>query len=280
MSVDDIFDALPDDGWEGEETGEFLSSLTDDAAREAELAEAIETAEAEAHAEAAAAAQQRADEAVAAGDYAAAAAERADAEEAAWAAGDHSMLHGSDSARLEAAADRVDAYRDHERQEAEAAAAGDYVTAREQAAEAIHDIGWADHLAGGADHSGQARAEYDKQDWAVWEEGRADDSLREADYYLAQGDFGAAESHLEDAAGHQARADEFGREGQHGAPGAVWDPSSEMAEGTPVGGEWSSGGDSGAGGYDFAAADPGYDATPSDPGYDSGAGGGHDDVVE
>ncbi|MEW6126225.1 MAG: hypothetical protein AB1757_04110 [Acidobacteriota bacterium] len=194
----------------------------------------LETAEAQAHAQAADEAQARADADIEAGDYRAAAEEREIAENEAWAAVDSDMLHGESSYRLESAADEQAEGKYWEQEEAKHAEAGDYEAAREDASRAADAIGWADYYAGGDDHSGQARAEYEKEDWAVWEQNQADADRQEAVNYAESGNFENAAQYAEYAAEHQEQADTYGQEGEHDAVGAVYDPSSDVAEDTPV----------------------------------------------
>ena len=89
-----------------------------------------EAAEREAQAETAREAQAAADEFVDKGDYAAAADAREQAEDAAWAAGDSSMLGASDSSDLEQAAYKQEVAEDYRAQQADLIAEGDKVVER------------------------------------------------------------------------------------------------------------------------------------------------------
>lgn len=193
----------------------------------------IDTAaiEAEAHAEAAAEAQASADEFIASGDYGAAAEAREVAENEAWEAGSSDMLHGSGSIGLESAAADQENAEYFEQQEAMHAQQGDYEAAREDAENAAYATEYADWRAGGADHSGQAEAEANQMDWAVWEEGNAEYNANAAEEYAAQGDFEIAEEYAAEAAEHQENADYYGDLGEHGGDIGVYDESSEVESG-------------------------------------------------
>ncbi len=185
-------------------------------------------AAAQAHTEVAAAAQTQADEAVARGDYEAAAAHREVAENEAYAAGDNSTLHGSDSTDLENADWQQDQANHYEQQQTQHAQAGAYEAAKEDAANAAYAHGNADWQAGGADHSGQAQLEEQQMDWAVYEEKNADYYANSADTYAAQGDYDSAATYAAEAVDHQAAADYHGDLGEHGGSTAVFDPASEV----------------------------------------------------
>lgn len=239
-------------------------------------------AEAQAHIDSATLAQQHADEDIQKGDYAAASQEREAAENEAWQGGDSSMLHGSDSTQLEHAADDMKEAGEHEALEAKAAEEGDYRTARDEAANAENDTSWSDFRAGGPDHTGQAQAEYEKEDWAVWHQDHADSDARSAEQEASEGDFEHAQQYAASAASEQEKADTAGYEGMHGADGAVHDPSSDVASGTPVDDhsvvvdadsdtEVDAGSDaSDDAGYDAGADSGGYDAGASGSSYDAG----------
>ncbi len=188
--------------------------------------------EAQAHAQAAAEAQARSDAAIEAGDYAAAQQERELAETESGAAGDSSMLHGSDSIDLTTAAEKQEDAAYYEGQQAQHAAAGDYEAAREDATNAMYATDAADFGAGGADHTGQAEQEIYQMDNAVWHQDIAEDNVKSADYYAAQGDTEMAEMHLGNAAEEQAIADHHGDLGEHGGDMAVHDPTSVVANDT------------------------------------------------
>ncbi|MFH1176183.1 MAG: hypothetical protein V1750_02155 [Acidobacteriota bacterium] len=228
-----------------------------------------EAAEAAAHGDAAREAQERADTDIAAGDYEAASKEREIAENEAWEASDSSMLHGRESAELDTAADYHERADRWEQEEAKAAEAGDYEGAREAAREAGDAQGWSDFKAGGDDHTGQARAEYAKEDQAVWQEQQAKEAHENAEWYAERGNLDQAESYEKSAESHQEWADQYGREGQHDAPGAVWDPSSETTHDTPVGGDDASAASTDTGSA-VATADSSCD-TAADTSYDSSA---------
>jgi hypothetical protein len=203
---------------------------------EEDVSEKIEEEEAELadqreHIEAARDAQDAADEFVEAGDYEAASQAREVAENEAWEGGDNSVLHGSDSIDLETAADNQNEAEYYESQQAQHAQQGDYEAAREDADNAAYATQDADFQAGGSDHSGQAQAESDQMDWAVWEEGNADYYANEAEGYAAQGDFDNAQRYAEEAEGHQEQADHYGDLGEHGGEIGVYDPSSEVESG-------------------------------------------------
>lgn len=239
-------------------------------------------AEAQAHIDSATLAQQHADEDIQKGDYAAASQEREAAENEAWEGGDSSMLHGSNSYQLSAAADHMEQSQEHEALEAKAAEEGDYRTARDEAANAENDMSWADFKAGGPDHTGQAKAEYEKEDWAVWHQDHADSDARSAEQEASEGDFEHAQQYAASAASEQEKADTAGYEGMHGADGAVHDPSSDVVSGTPVDdhsvvvdADSDTEGDAGAdtsddAGYEAGADSGGYDAVASSSSYDAG----------
>lgn len=190
-----------------------------------------EAMEQEAHAQAATEAQEAADEFIASGDYAAAAEARETAENEAWEAGDDSMLGAYDAQDLTVAAEKQEEARHYEEQQAQFAQAGDYEAAREAAGNAAYATYEADSTAGGADHTGQADAEYANMDNAVWQEGLAEDDLENAAYHAEMGNLDAAEASLSSAAANQADADHYGDLGEHGGDIAVFDPSSAVATG-------------------------------------------------
>ena len=173
------------------------------------------TGETTVHAEAAADYQHQADAFVASGDYQAAEHARDSAENEAWAAGNHDMLHGSNSAELQSAADHQGEAAHYEHHEAQDAAAGHYEAARDDAAHAVDATGWADFNAMGSDHTGHAAAEYQQEDWAVSEQHQANDYAHTADAYAAEGDHAHAAQYHEAAADHQQSADAHGHAGEH-----------------------------------------------------------------
>lgn len=166
----------------------------------------------ELHSAAATEAQERAEEAVAAGDYETAAQFRETAENEAWEAVDSSMLEGAASAELESAAAYQAKAEEYEKEEAQHAAAGDYESAREAAAQAANATDWADFKAGGDDHTAGADAVYSKDDWAVWEQQQANEAEQSAEAYAAEGEFESAEVYAESAVEHQAEADAYGQD--------------------------------------------------------------------
>ena len=234
----------------------------------------------QAHTQAATDAQTAADDFVDRGDYAAASEAREVAENEAWEAGDNSMLGAYDAQDLASAADHQDKAEEYEQQQAEHAQAGDYEAARDDASNAAYEAGYGDMEAGGADHTGQADSEYANMDNAVWHEGLAEDQLDNAEWYAEQGNADAAETALNAAEYEQETADEYGDQGEHGATGADYDPSSEVE----TGGSYEStyedhsadidtGFDASADtGYDSGmdAVDTGYDDMSVDTGFDSG----------
>jgi hypothetical protein len=171
-----------------------------------------EAAATEVHAAAATEAQERVEEAVAAGDYETAAQFRETAENEAWEAVDSSMLEGATSTELDSAAAYQEKAEEYEKEEAQHAAAGDYESAREAAAQAADATDWADFKAGGDDHTARAEAEYNKDDWAVWEQQQATEAAESAEAYAAVGELESAEVYAESAAEHQAEADAYGQE--------------------------------------------------------------------
>ena len=200
----------------------------------ATAATSTDTSDQTAHADAAQAAQQEADADVASGDYAAASEARGNAENESYSAGDDTMLHGSSSTDLSTASTEQTNAAYDEHQESQAAASGDYAGAKEDAQNAAYQTHGADYEAGGSDHSGQAAAEADKEDWAVWHQGNADSEAANADYYAAQGDADHAATASDAAATEQGAAATSGYQGEHDAPGAVYDASSDVAHDTPV----------------------------------------------
>jgi hypothetical protein len=184
--------------------------------------------ETQAHIDAATEFQAKADEAVAAGDYAAASDLRESAENEAWTASDSSMLHGSDSIHLEAAAEQQQKADDLQWQEGQHAAAGEYEAARDDAFEAAYATSSADFNAGGADHTGQARDEYQHMDSAVFQEQWAKEDAQTAESYAAEGDPGHAAQYAESAADHQQAADDQAALGEHGGDLADHDTSSDV----------------------------------------------------
>ncbi len=204
-----------------DETGDVVTA-------EPDSADAAAEAEAQAHADAATDLQSKADDAIGKGDYAAAAELRESAENEAWTAGTSDMLHGSDSTRLESAADQQAKAEEFEREEGQHAAAGDYEAARDDASHAASAMGDADFNAGASDHTGQADAEYQEMDWAVSEEHLAEQDAQSAEGYAEAGLPDSAEVYAESAIDHQESADEHGDLGEHGGDLAVDDSSSAV----------------------------------------------------
>jgi hypothetical protein len=190
-----------------------------------------EAAAQEAHAQAAKDAQSEADEFVAQGDYAAAAQAREAAENEAWEAGDQSMLSAYNAGDLEFAAHRQEQAEEYNQQQAEHARAGDYEAAKEASSNAAFYTRDADSTAGGADHSGQAKAEEYQMDWAIHHEKIADSNADNAAYYAESGDFEKAEYYAAEAVESQGMADYHGDLGEHGGEMAVYDPSSDVSSG-------------------------------------------------
>lgn len=160
-------------------------------------------------------AQGKADEAIAAGDYEAAAQYREDAENAAWQAGDDSMLHGSNANDLTMADAYQDKAADLEHQQSEYAAAGNYEAGRDASRDAATYTQWGDIEGGGADHSAEAQHEYAQMDMASWQQNIADGYQHDAEVYAAQGDVDHAEMYQQEANDHQGIADYHGELGQH-----------------------------------------------------------------
>lgn len=229
------------------------SAAPDTSAMEADAAAAAESAEQQANVDAAKEAQSAADEFVAQGDYAAAAEAREVAENAAYEAGDSSMLGASDSSDLENAAYKQEVAQDYREQQAENIAAGDYAAAKEDAQNVAYQTGDADYLASGSDHTGQADSDAQNLDWAVYDEKNADYNAQNAAAYAAEGDVDNAQIYAERAEGYQATADEYA---DRGDPSSVYndhDPSSDVM----------TGGSYDAGSYDasIASVDTGIDTS-------------------
>lgn len=215
-------------------------------------------AEQQAQVEAAKDAQAAADEFVAQGDYAAAAEAREAAEEAAYAAGDDSMLGASDSSDLENAAYQQEVAEEYRVSQAENIAEGDFEAAKEDAQNAGYATGDADYLAGGADHTGQSDNDVYNLDWAVYQDKNADQSALDAEVYAAQGDFENAEIAADRAEEYGTSAVDFAAQGDPSSILNDVDPSSAVM----TGGEFDAGGLD-AGGFDssIAAVDTGFDAS-------------------
>lgn len=168
-------------------------------------------AEAQANIAAATEAQAQADEAIAAGDYETAAQLRGEAEEYASAAGDDSMLHGSDSSDLSLADHQFDLADMKEQEAAEYTAAGDYDAARDATEDAATYQQWADGNAGSSvDHSEQTEKQEAELEWADWHQDIAADNQNSADAYAASGDLETAAIYQETANDEQVVADEYG----------------------------------------------------------------------
>lgn len=212
-----------------------------------ESAEGGTLAEQQANAEAAREAQEDADEFVAAGDYAAAAEAREVAEDASWAAGDNSMLDGSDSAELESAGYKQELAEEYRTDQAEHIAAGDYEGGKEAAENAAYATGDADYNAGGSDHTGQSDQDAYNLGNAVYEEKNAEYFADNAEWYAEAGMTGAAESSAANAMDSQGSADTYA---------AQADPTNSVMYDV----DHSSVVDAG-GGYDMSAVDTGFDAS-------------------
>lgn len=227
----------------------------------------LEDAEQVEHEVAAEQAQTAADAAIEAGDYEAAAELRQDAETEADLSGTSEMLHGADAIDLSAAAERQQEVEQLEWQQSQQAQSGDYEAARDTAFEAEWTQREADSLAGGSDHSGQPQIEQDQMDWAVWNEGIAEDHATNAVEHLENGNTDAAASELELASSHQDMADWHGDLGEHGGSQAIDDPFSETANDHGFDGTYDSGFDAGSSTFD-SGLDTSYD-TGTDTGTDS-----------
>ncbi|MEW6127910.1 MAG: hypothetical protein AB1757_12800 [Acidobacteriota bacterium] len=181
----------------------------------AESAESEVDTEAQANFDLATEAQAKADEAIEAGDYEAASQYREDAENAAWEAGDSSMLHGSDASDLTMADYYQDKAADLEEQQSAYAQAGDYEAARDASRDAATYTQWGDIEGGGADHAAEAQQEYANMDMATWQQDIADGYQQDAEAYAAQGDFDNAAMYQAEAGEHQDTADYYGDLGEH-----------------------------------------------------------------
>ena len=239
----------------------YSATSSDAPTAEADAAAAAEAAEQQANVDAAKDAQAAADEFVAQGDYSAAAEAREVAENAAYEAGDSSMLGASDSSDLENAAYKQEVAGDYREQQAEHIADGDYAAAKEDAQNAGYATGDADYLASGSDHTGQSDSDAQNLDWAVWDEKNADYNAQNAEAYAAEGDLDNAQIYADRAEGYQATADEYA---DRGDPTSVYndhDPSSDVM----TGGSYDAGSTYDAGSYDasIASVDTGID-TPVD----------------
>jgi hypothetical protein len=206
---------------ENTDAGTVDTSATD-------TAEAVELAEQQAQADAARDAQQAADDFVAAGDYEAAAEARQAAEDAAWEAGDNSMLDGSNATELDNAAweqDNADYYR---AQQEELTAKGDYEGAAEAADKVVENTSDADWYASGDDHSTEARNDAYALDNAVDAEKDAEWYANNAQEFAEQGDVYNAEVYAEQAGESLAEADDFATST---TDGTNFDPSSQVESG-------------------------------------------------
>ena len=227
----------------------------------ADLEAARQAAEDVEHAEAATVFQAQADEAVAAGDYASAATAREAAEDAAWEAGDDNLLHGSDSSDLEHAGYLQETAEHHQELQAEAAAAGDYETAREEAGLALGATADADWHAGGEDHTAAAEEAVYQQDWAVYEQRQADDSAHAAEAYAEAGMTDQAAIYAESAAEHAEAADYHSDLGTFDETGSVAGVESTIDTSYDPGIDTTSAYDTSASTYDTSAST--YDTSSS-----------------
>lgn len=173
-------------------------------------------------------AQEAANEFAARGDYEAAADAREVAENAAWEAGDQSVLEGSSSTELDSAAHSQDLADYHRDLQEEYTAKGDYQAAQAEADKVVDHTVNADYLGSGEDHSTEARNEEYKLGEAVWEEGNADYYARGAEEYAAQGDFENAAEWAETAGEHQSAADYHA---EATVDGSTYDASSQVDSG-------------------------------------------------
>ncbi len=229
--------------------------------------EAAELAEQEANIQAATEAQQATDEFVEKGDYAAAAEAREVAEEAAFQAGDNSMLGVYDAQDFEFAAEKQQDAEYYQQQQAEHLKEGDYEAAREDALNAGYATSNADFIAGGADHTGQSDKDVANLDNAVWQEKIADSQMDDAAYYAEAGNPEAAENAYTAAFDSQQKADDFAERADSESVMADYDPSSEVE----TGGSFESTYDADIAGFD-TSANSGFDATAGiDTSYDAGA---------
>jgi hypothetical protein len=197
------------------------------AASDATTGESSEAdAQAQANIAAASEAQAQADEAIEAGDFETAAQLRGDAEEYAYAAGDDSMLHGSDSSDLSLADQQFDLADMKEQEAAEHTAAGDYDAARDATADAATYQQWADGNAGSTvDHSEQTENQQAQLEWADWHQDIADGNQDSADAYAASGDLDTAAIYQESANDEQTVADEYGA-------ASVYEATQDTSDGT------------------------------------------------
>ncbi|MEO7673643.1 MAG: hypothetical protein ABIU09_06145 [Pyrinomonadaceae bacterium] len=246
-------------------------------------ADTDETAAQQTNVDAAKEAQAAANEFVAQGDYAAAAEARAVAENAAYEAGDSSMLGVSDASDLENAAYKQEVAEDYRQQQQENIAEGDYAAAKEDAQNAGYATGDADYLASGSDHTGQSDNDVYNLDNAVYQEKNADAAVDNAGWYAAQGDADGVERNLEQAGAYQASADDFASNADQESYNYQEDPSSLVETGgTYDAGTYdaASAGTYDAGAYDtsIASVDTGIDTSvdaSAAPAYDTTA----DDTV-
>jgi hypothetical protein len=216
----------------------------------ADASESAEQTEQQAQADAAREAQEAANDFVAAGDYEAAAEAREAAENAAWEAGDDSMLEGSSAAELENAAWEQDQADYYQQLQDEYTAAGNYEAAQEAADKVVEHTGNADYYGGGDDHTAQARNEEYQLGNAVWEEGNAEWYAQNAQEFAEQGNFDAAADYAESAGEHQVQADAYA---DSTLDGSTYDASSQVETG---------------GSYDAGAVD--YSAATDYSSYDAG----------
>ncbi|MBX3291125.1 MAG: hypothetical protein KF855_17590 [Acidobacteria bacterium] len=244
--ADASYDAASDPTFGGTDAGYSTADASDTAAE----------AEQQAHADAAREAQAQADEYVAQGDYAAAAEARGVAEEAAWQAGDQSMLGASDVQDMEQAAYKQEVAEEYRAQQAEHIAEGNYEAAREDALNAGYATADADYRAGGADHTGQADQDAYNLGNAVDSEKNAEYFADNAEWYAEQGNFDAAESSAAHADEYQAAADNYADQADPTSVGYDVDPFSEVE----TGGSYDAATAYDAGGYDMGGVDTGFDA--------------------
>ena len=217
--------------------------------------DAAADAEQQAHTQAAQDAQAAADEFVEQGDYRAAAEARETAENEASAAGDSSVLGGSDSIDLSSAADSQETATYYQEQQQENIERGDYEAAKEDAENAAWAIGNADHSASGADHTGQS-------DQDAYNLGQAVGQERDSEYYAEQAESWATYGN-DDAAAHNAElagvaednADHYAAAADSDNVYYQQDASSDVA----AGGSYDAGHDMSS--VDTGVADTSYDAS-------------------
>ena len=183
------------------------------------------------HTQAARDAQAAADEFIDRGDYRAAQEARVQAEESADLAGDQSMLSLYDSQDLGFAADKQEIADQHQQEQADLIAKGDYEGAREAAWQSGYATRDADASAGGADHSGQAGRDVQNLDWSVWNEKNADANVFHAEQAAADGDWDQAAMYADQAGWQQSAADQYADQANPDSLQWNHDPSATVESG-------------------------------------------------